>query len=58
MRYDLEVDARDVYGKVEYRIIIKHSWGVGVRFRLTLLLLKLAKQICPGKMIIEETNKF
>jgi hypothetical protein len=58
MKYDFEVDARDVYKKVEYRIKIKNSWRVGVRVRLTLLLLKLTKRIYPGDIVIEETNKF
>ena len=58
MEYDFEVDARDVYKKVKYRVIIKHSWKVGMRLRFSMLLLELAKRICPGKMIIEETNKF
>jgi hypothetical protein len=58
MKYDFEVDAEDVYRQVEYRIKIKNSWRVGIRIRLTMLLLKLAKRICPGEMLIEETNKF
>ena len=56
MRYDFEVDAKDVYKRVEYRIVIRNSWKVGSRLRLTILLLKLAKRICPAKIIIEETN--
>lgn len=58
MEYDFEVDARDVYKKVKYRVIIRHSWKVGMRLRLSMLLLELAKRICPSKMTIEETNKF
>ncbi len=58
MKYDLEVDAIDVYEQVEYRITIKNSWKVGFRLRLTMFLFELAKRICPGKIIIEETNKF
>ncbi len=58
MEYDFEVDARDVYKKVKYRIIIRHSWKVGMRLRLSMFLLGFAKRICPSKMIIEETNEF
>lgn len=58
MKYDFEIDAEDVYKQVECRIKIKNSWRIGVRVQLTMLLLKLAKRIWPGEMIIEETDKF
>jgi hypothetical protein len=58
MKYDFEVDAEDVFKLVEYKITIKNSWKVGFRLRLTMLLLKLAKRICPGSMTIEEKNNF
>jgi hypothetical protein len=58
MKYDFEVDAKDVYKQVEYRIKIKNSWRIGIRLRLTMLLLRLAGLICPGELVIEEINKF
>ncbi len=58
MKYDFEVDAEDVFEQVEYRITIKNPWKIGFRLRLSMLLLKLAKRICPGKMTIEEKDNF
>jgi hypothetical protein len=58
MKYNFEVNAKDIYEQVEYRVTINNSWKVGVRLRLTMLLLRLVRRVCPGKIIIEETNKF
>jgi hypothetical protein len=58
MKYDFEVNAEDVFELVEYKITIRNSWKVGFRLRLTMLLLKLAKRVCPGKMTIEESDNF
>jgi hypothetical protein len=58
MKYDVEVDAEDVFEQVKYRVTIKNCWRVGFRLFSMWLLLKLAKRICPGKMTIEEKNNF
>ncbi|MDD5698797.1 MAG: hypothetical protein PHH77_09300 [Victivallaceae bacterium] len=49
MKYELEVDAEEVYRQVEYRITIKNARRVWLRLSPRWLL-KLAKIIYPGQI--------
>ena len=54
MEYEFEVEAEDVYNYVEYKIIIRNARKVKIRLFLTNLLLKWAKKVFPGNMVIVE----
>ncbi|MDD5698779.1 MAG: hypothetical protein PHH77_09210 [Victivallaceae bacterium] len=58
MKYELEIDAEDVYRQAQYRIRIRNSLRAGMRLHLAMWLLKVAGFICPGELVVEETDKF
>ena len=55
---EYEFEAEDVYNYVEYKIIIRNARRVKVRLFLTNLLLKWAKKVFPGSMVIVENTDF